>query len=114
MAVAVEAMNLFESSRAMSRELLRIRDIERMQVASQIHDEPLQRISMIANQMSLMSLQAERLPKRLVEEFSAITQNMQETNKQLRDICAGLHPPLLKQGAQWAIKEVGFNFRDSY
>jgi signal transduction histidine kinase len=37
---------------------------------------------------------------------------MQHTSRQLRDICAGLHPPLLKQGAQWAVKEVVYLFRD--
>jgi len=117
MAVAAEAMRLFDASRAMSRELLRVRDVERMQLAAQIHDGPLQSVSLAAGRLNQLAEQvaatastiAVQLP---AAELSELSHEMQYTSRQLRDICAGLHPPLLKQGAQWAVKEVVYQFRD--
>lgn len=122
MAVAAEAMRLFDASRAMSRELLRVRDAERMQLAAQIHDEPLQSVSLAAGRLNQLAAQAAaRAPagaanlaaaELAAAELAALSHEMQHTSRQLRDICAGLHPPLLRQGAQWAVKEVVYQFRD--
>lgn len=117
LAVAAEAMRLFDASRAMSRELLRVQDVERMQLAAQIHDGPLQSVSLAAGRLNQLAEQvattasttAAQLP---AAELSDLSHEMQYTSRQLRDICAGLHPPLLKQGAQWAVKEVVYQFRD--
>lgn len=112
MAVAAEAIRLFEASRMMSRELMQVRDTERMQLAAQIHDEPLQRISMAASGLGLLATQAKSLGDDLPDEIRTYSQQLQATSKRLRDICAGLHPPVLKQGAQWAIKDVVYAFRE--
>jgi signal transduction histidine kinase len=111
MAVAAEAIRLFEASRMMSRELLQVRDTERIQLAAQIHDEPLQRISMAASGLGLLATQAKSLGDDLPDEIRTYSQQLQATSKRLRDICAGLHPPVLKQGAQWAVKDVVYAFR---
>jgi signal transduction histidine kinase len=117
MAVAAEAMRLFDASRAMSRELLRVRDVERMQLAGQIHDGPLQSVSLAAGRLNRLAEQAAAVASTTAAqlaaaELSTLSHEMQYTSRQLRDICAGLHPPLLKQGAQWAVKEVVYHFRD--
>ncbi len=117
MAVAAEAMRLVDASRAMSRELLRVRDAERMQLAAQIHDEPLQSVSLAAGRLNRLAEQAAALAPATAAnlaatELATLSHEMQHTSRQLRDICAGLHPPLLKQGAQWAVKEVVYLFRD--
>ncbi len=112
MAVAAEAMRLFDASRAMSRELLRVRDVERMQLAAQIHDEPLQSVSLAAGRLNQLAAQTAALAPDAAANLAALSREMQHTSRQLRDICAGLHPPLLKQGGQWAVKEVVYQFRD--
>lgn len=110
MAVALEAIRLFESSREMSRTLLEIRNAERVLLASQIHDEPLQEISMLAS--SLLQLAKQGNPdSRLAEELGTHSQALQNISKQLREICAGLYPPVLQQGPQWAVKDVVYDFQ---
>lgn len=112
MAVAVEAMRLFDASRAMSRDLMQVRDTERMQLASMIHDEPVQHISMMASQLNHLAGQTDIKPETMATEIKELSLGLQEVSKQLRQICAGLHPPILKQGAQLAVKEAVYNFRD--
>ncbi len=110
-AVAVEAIRLFEASRMMSRELIQIRDTERILLATQIHDEPLQRISVTASRLGHLATAVEPFGNDLPDEIRTYSQELQATSKRLRDICAGLHPPALKQGAQWAVKDVVYAFR---
>lgn len=112
MAVAVEAMRLFDASRTMSRELMKVRDTERMQVASIIHDQPVQHISMMASQLNHLAQQTDFSPETMAMELTELSIGLQEVSKQLRQICAGLHPPILRQGAQLAVREAAYCFRD--
>ncbi|MCP5096839.1 MAG: hypothetical protein GY943_14915 [Chloroflexi bacterium] len=110
-AVATEAMRLFESSREMSRKLLRIRDEERRYLASQIHDEPLQDISMIANELGRMTKGVSDVAQ-MSELLNKHRRELQSTADQLRNVCVGLYPAELKQGAQWAVREVVYTLRE--
>ena len=112
-AVATEAMRLFESSREMSRKLLRVRDEERRHLASQIHDEPLQDISMIANELGRLAngVNANKVTQ-LGEPLHKQRQALQTTADQLRNICGGLYPAELKQGAQLAVREMVYVQRE--
>ena len=120
LAVAVETVRLFDASRAMSRDLLRVADTERMQVAARIHDAPLQQISMMASHLKYLAQEMEQTEKLattetevrtyLGTELVELSLGLQEVGHHLRHICAGLHPPFLKQGAQWAIGEAIHQF----
>lgn len=110
-AVASETVRLFEASQRMAGKLLRVRDSERLQLASLIHNDPLQRISLVTSGLHKLAETIEISKPLAPEEISSYGRELQGVNKTLRDICAGLHPPVLKQGAQWAVKEAAYEFR---
>jgi signal transduction histidine kinase len=108
MAVAALNVQLLEASRAMSRKLLQVRDRERLYMASRIHDEPLQRVSWLANEL-------QRVP---VKDEAELTARLQEHSEvlfsvatQLRSLCADLYPPVRQQGLQWAVRDAVYEFR---
>ena len=110
MAVAIEAIQLFESSREMSSEMMVIRETERAQLAARIHDDPIQRISVVMNGLAALENHI-NLPE--VEVSNALRihrETLREAARQLREICAGLYPPTLEQGIQLAIRDMARNF----
>lgn len=113
MAVAVETIRLFEASREMSRELLRVRDEERTQLAARIHDGPLQGIALVAGGLDTLIHTPALLLAEADNSLATHNQNLRDTARQLREICAGLRPPFLQQGIQWAIRDVVYAFRDN-
>lgn len=113
LAVASETVRLFESSRMMSRELLRIQDAERAQIASQIHDEPLQQISLVVNSLErLLHQDAAIIPEAAIV-IQKQKESLQQIAQQLRAICAGLRPAVLHQGVEWLVREVAYEFKSS-
>ena len=107
--MAVSALNirLFDASRIMSRKLLQIREQERHLLAAQIHDEPLQRVTLLAHNLQRLASQASPL------EAAQLLQHSNELRVvagQLRTTCAGLYPPVLQQGLQWAVRESVHHF----
>jgi signal transduction histidine kinase len=110
MAVAALNIQLFESSRAMSRKLLQVRDAERLHVASQIHDRPLQRVSWLANELQRLSGQVEG---DVAEQLHQRSKDLFEVATELRTTCAGLYPPVRQQGLQWAVRDAVYEFRQS-
>lgn len=108
MAVAALNIHLFESSRAMSRKLLQVRDAERLYLASQIHDQPLQQVSYLANELERLSSQVDDSVAEMLRQHSRA---LSEVAAELRTTCSGLYPPVRQQGIQWAIREAVYNFR---
>lgn len=106
LAIATEASRLFEASQTMSRSLIKIREKERNQLAAQLHDDPLQRILMVANELDRYS------SDHTVDEYrnylGHYKQELISVARHLRTICAGLRPPGLSQGIQYAIREIIF------
>lgn len=111
MSVAAEASRLFEASLAMSQELLQVRDQERTQLAAEIHDEPLQRISMVASALERLVNHGATEGSQLQETVNRQCGELLLIAEQMRTICAGLRPPILAQGIQWAVQEVVDDFR---
>lgn len=111
MAFAFESIRLFESSLEMSRELRTIRDRERFTIASRIHDEPLQRTSLILKELNLMIAEWDSAPLQSVVPLQIFKENLQSVSRQLREICAGLYLPVLQQGIEWVIRDVMYNFQ---
>ena len=113
MAVSLGLVQLFEASRQMSRDGLRVRDEERTFLATQLHDEPLQRISVLASQLHQLATTPETDPRQAIQ-LAVCTQDLQIINAQIRDICAGLYPPVVQQGPQWAVREVVADFQTQH
>jgi signal transduction histidine kinase len=109
-AVAVEAIRLFESSRAMARELMCVRDSERSYLAQAIHHDPIHRISVVIN--GLTRLLAEMPPCEMAEILHNYRETLRAAARELREICAGLRLPVLGQGIQWAVQDLVQKFMD--
>lgn len=100
-AMAADNIQLFEASRAMSRELLRVRDWERMLLSTRLHDEPLQQVTLVASALDQMAVRY--AGDEAGQEAQAQRQKLLEVNRHLRAICADLHPPSLDQGLAVAV-----------
>jgi len=107
MAIAVLNIRLFESMRMMSRQMLQVRDQERVKLAAQLHDEPLQRITLVASSLRQRADKADEDTQGLNEQSDLL----RDVARQLREICAGLHSPVLQQGLQWAVRDAIYHFR---
>jgi signal transduction histidine kinase len=105
MAVAAEAIRLFESAREMSRRLMQVRDRERTRLARDIHDDPIQQMSLVINALSRLQNRLHSLQPEASAELLVRKESLQHICAQMRDICAGLRSPMLDQGIQWAIAE---------
>lgn len=112
LAVSVNAVRLFEASLALSRQLVQIRDAERATLASQLHDEPLQRVSAVANALDQLVHKPPSDPAEITAGLEIQRRRLQETMQQLREICAGLYPPVLHQGMAYAVREAVYRFQD--
>jgi signal transduction histidine kinase len=107
-----QSIQLFEASRAMSRELMRVRDAERTQLAAKLHDDPLQRISAVANSLERLAGQlSSPLDAALAQTLLADRESLCEAAAQVREICAGLRPPVLNEGLEWALHDVVHRLR---
>jgi signal transduction histidine kinase len=110
-AITAESARLFESLQQISQDLLRVRAAERMQLSARLHDEPLQRAGAIARTLeralATMPIEGELavLLDRQLAEVSHLA-------RELRDICAGLRPPILDQGLRLTLRHVVNTFRD--
>ncbi|MBI3960613.1 MAG: hypothetical protein HY328_17525 [Chloroflexi bacterium] len=101
MAMAADNIQLFEASRAMSRELLRVRDWERMLLSTRLHDEPLQKVTLVAGALDQMAVRYTGADAG--QEAQELRQKLLEVNRHLRSICVDLHPPSLDQGLSVAV-----------
>ena len=95
--IASENAELFELLQDQAKEALRVRASERMQLAYRLHDEPLHRMLTMLNYMEQMSssLSAD---SPLVAGLAHQKDELRELTREIRDICAGLRPPILNQG----------------
>jgi signal transduction histidine kinase len=107
--VAAEAGHLFESSLAMSRALLQTRDLEQIRLAAAIHDDPLQRLSLVAAALDHLAHTDVIQEAQLQEMRCHQCQELLCVAEQLRTLCSELRPPILAQGIQWAVKEVVYD-----
>jgi signal transduction histidine kinase len=103
--IASENAELFELLQDQAEEALRVRASERMQLASRLHDEPLHRMLSMLNAMEQMS---SSLPSDspVIAGLSHQTDELKLLTHEMRDICAGLRPPILNQGLILTLREV--------
>lgn len=110
MAVAALNVQLFEATRTMARKLLQVTDAERLKLASQIHDDPLQRVSWVASELQRLAGHHTGEQKVLLQRHSL---ELLSVAAQLRATSSGLFPPMRQQGVQWAVREAVEDFDQS-
>ncbi len=87
------AIELFETSNQRAIVDLQTREQERVRIASEIHDDPLQTILITTTLLrnAIRSSDHHSLTARALR-------NLETVSKDLRQICSTLHPPVLKEG----------------
>lgn len=109
MAVTIEAIQRFDTLRLVARKLLSDRYETHLSLANRIHNEPLQKISSLKNDMLHYS---KSNSSGIAVGVNGWVETLESTATQLREICADLHPPVFDQGPKWAVREVISEFRD--
>jgi signal transduction histidine kinase len=110
-AIAAENARLFEALQDLAQERLRIRQAERQELAARLHDEPLQQAAFLASELGgLLANDGIFSP----DQAASLRRQEQEVHNlagTLRDICTGLHPPVLDLGLEPTLREVVENAR---
>jgi signal transduction histidine kinase len=103
--IASENAELFELLQDQAKEALKVRASERMQLAYRLHDEPLHRMLTMLNHMEQMSssVSADSL---LFAGLAHQKDELKELTREIRDICAGLRPPILNQGLILTLQDI--------
>lgn len=109
-ASAAESARLFEALRDMSQDLMRVRAAERMQLASRLHNEPLQRAAAVAYGLDRVLT---TLPNNSEAAIAIVRQKdeVQRLTHEIRDICAGLRPRILDEGLTLTLHDAIHSFR---
>jgi signal transduction histidine kinase len=107
--IAHENIRLVESLQDIAQERLRIRSQERLQLANRLHDMPLQRIHAIAQSLDRVSMAAQT-GEDVVQPLATQRESARILVHELRDICAGLRPPIMSQGLSLTLSQVVSDF----
>ena len=113
-AVGSEAILLFEASRKLSLQLLSAQEVERKHLATQIHDRPLQTITFVHHNLRKVLADPTNCKPEAAETLAAQGESLQEAMTELREICAGLYPPVIEQGLELVVEEVTSLFEDKF
>lgn len=100
LAVTIETMLLYESTRDMAMEMLGVRDAERTKLAMIIHDGPVQDLTLLA--------------ARVPANHPGIVEGIRAISNQLREMMTGLHSPILRQSLPRAIRMVSKDFQSEH
>jgi signal transduction histidine kinase len=111
--VAIDSVRLFDAQQQTAAELLRVRTAERAQLASRLHDEPLQRAFSIAG--DLEQLESALPPDSpLIWQLQKQRKEVRELTRELREISTGIRPPILNQGLLFAIDDAIRDFTERF
>lgn len=98
-AVGSEAIFLFETSRQLSLQLISAQEQERQRLAKNIHDNPLQTLAFVTSEIGRIARQLDEVEGTVfAEQLRRQIQYLQDTQDELRDVCAGLYPQLIEKG----------------
>jgi signal transduction histidine kinase len=113
-AVGSEAIFLFEASRKLSLQLLSAQEMERKNLAVQIHDRPLQMITFVHHSLRSILANPTNCRPEAAEILLGQSQSLQQAMNELRQICAGLYPPAIDQGLDLVVVEVASHFEQTF
>lgn len=114
LAVGSETISLFEASRKLSLRLLSAQEIERKNLATQIHDIPLQLLSFINFNISEVAANPSACTTEASQCLTEQRELLKSVMKELRQICAGLYPPVIEQGVDTVLIEVTNRFKELF
>ena len=94
--VAVENAQLYASIRAYARQVIRIQEDERARIARELHDETIQMLIAISRRLELLSAMLDGLSTDARQAITALQALIRDTQRGLRRVAQGLHPPALE------------------
>lgn len=110
LAIASETISRVEFADKRSITIMRARESERRQLAAQIHDSPLQTLTLLKNDLRALSATISRIDANSAEMLSAKVKVLADTSDQLRSICVGLNPPAIDQGLGFIAEDLASRF----
>lgn len=109
-AVTGSVFRLVESIRSLTKDIVTVRDLERLQLSMRLHDEPLQVMAMASRTLQ-QALEVTQPAAEGRHEMESSLASMREAARQLREICTGLYPPAVNEGVPSIIKGLVRDFR---
>lgn len=113
-AIGSEAIFLFEAARQLSLQLLSAQEAERKRLASQIHDDPLQVLVFINNELRHIARNVVEREPEIGQRLMVQSESLQSTIARLRDFCTGLYPPVIGQGFEMIAQQLAYDFTDQF
>lgn len=115
LAVGGDNATLFEAVRQLARQRLAVQEQQLKQIAAQIHDDPLQRITYVISLVDrLLASPVTNSDRETEGMLRKADTHLREMATELRSICAGLHPPFHDQGVELTVKEITHQYMTNY
>lgn len=105
LAFGLLVINLVTATQQLSQRMLYEKELQRQQIATEIHNEPLHTLTLVA-----AKLRARPTDEEVREAVEAIRQ----VTRDLRQIITGLQPPALTKSVEWMVREVMRAFAESH
>ena len=110
LAVAGSVFRLIESIRSLTRDIVTVREMERLQLSTRLHDEPLQVVALATGALRHVLDEAQTTTESKLELERSLVW-LSQAASQLRDICAGLYPPVVDEGVASIVRGLAKDFR---
>lgn len=110
-AVGSEAITLFEASRKLSQDLMRVHEVERTNLAMLLHDSSLQTLTYITQQLANVTRTDNLSHDELHGQLGQLTDKLHDVSQELRDLSVNLRPPIIDQGLILTIEDVAHRFK---
>lgn len=98
-------MGLVEAMDDLSQQALYEKELQRRQIATEIHNEPLHTLTTLS--MQLQSKATDEMIRNAVQEIRQVTHD-------LRRIISGLRPPVLRESIEWIARAVVREFDETH
>ena len=110
LAVAGSVYLLTQSLKALTRDIVTVREMERLQLSLRLHDDPLQTVALTQGSLQQM-LAREQVPDPARRQIETSLAWLRDVADELRDICVGLYPPVVDQGITFIVSALTREFR---
>lgn len=105
LAFSLLVISLVEAMHSLSQRSLYERELQRQQIATEIHNEPLHALTTL-----MMQLQAQETETAVAHT----AQTIRQVTRDLRRIISGLRPPVLKEAIDWMARQVVREFEENH